>query len=1221
MDTKLEEMLKARSTYIELAKKELLGPGSEISIPDEEHELITNSPEKNYSIGILFPRNNKMNADNDDIVSIPNSETEEVPEDDSDVVVDEVIDSGDNESIIMVGDEDNLDEEIGLATQNMPSSMGITCFVKGNVETVHCKLEFATYRKALASDCRMPFFPESPDDYEVPDEMSGWIYYDKDERALRLKRGGLRRKDVSQLKEKTDSDPDDIIDKMFKLSNQLAKGWVREPHSANVNIRFDGKDYVDNNRSIDGTSAKITALRRKVGKDVYSLTIMLVNDSEDDAKGETCLYQPKVTINTNDNNFFFLTYSSLFNMENLDDEEKSLELQYRHKKVYSTGLGTSSSWEIDDEGKGYVSSDFFPEVEVPSMDFGMPGKYPVDSKTFSMKYLSDYNDISREEKLNNIKSVIDAYNDWIGDMSKELDDIPESLIDIAEKNIADCRKACDRMYSGLNTLGENDVAWNAFQLANRAMYMQRIHIVLQNKTSATDRYDEDEELQDLLDKIEADYASADSIDLLSKDKYSWRPFQLAFLVLSIDSIVKENGKDRELVDLIWFPTGGGKTEAYLGLTAFTIFYRRMMYPDSSGGTTVMMRYTLRLLAAQQFTRASTLICACELIRRDCCSRKPRYKRYSIGDEPITIGLWIGGDHTPNTNAEAGRELEELEKARPAYLNYAKDKHNKFQVLKCPWCGTKMVKDIDADGKRFLGSFGYRMNNKKHFQLYCTNQDCKFSLNLPIQIIDQELYDNPPTLLFGTVDKFAMMPWNDRIKRFFGIGTENRAPELIIQDELHLISGPLGTIVGLYETAIDTLCESKGTKSKIVASTATIRKAKEQCSALYNREVSQFPSPGLNAEDSFFAKEADIDYNEGKYGRKYIGVMPSGKTKALMEVRSISALMQGINRMELTDEAKDKLWTLTVYFNSLKDLGKCSTLISDDVISHIRVMASRTGSPSSGRKINSVDELTSRKSTTELNETLDKLEKRSYSSDDPNKNRGVSSVLIATNMISVGIDIARLNSMLMVGQPKLTSEYIQASSRVGRSFPGVVFAMYDGSKSRDRSHFEQFKSYHESFYKYVEPTGATPFSKPARDRAMHAVAITLMRYLIPELSDEMAAGKFSVKKYSDQIDHIAEIISQRSKDIANRLNAGMIDDSEEIKQELESVFDAWEVSVREYGEDKLAYGNKYMVKNPDPGNGRLLKVFNTSPKDTEPMDTMTSMRNVDLTVAANILVWE
>ena len=333
-----------------------------------------------------------------------------------------------------------------------------------------------------------------------------------------------------------------------------------------------------------------------------------------------------------------------------------------------------------------------------------------------------------------------------------------------------------------------------------------------------------------------------------------------------------------------------------------------------------------------------------------------------------------------------------------------------------------------------------------------------------------MYDNPPTLLFGTVDKFAMMPWDGRIGTFFGVDSERRTPELIVQDELHLISGALGTMVGLYEAAIDGLCRLKGVPAKIIASTATIRRANEQCSVLYDRNVAQFPAPGLNAEDSFFAKEVQIDYDRGLFGRIYVGIMPAGKTKAMTEIRTMAALLQREYMADLPDPVKDKFWTVTAYFNSLKDLGKASTLVDDDVKDFIIRTANRLFT--SRRQIISADELTSRVTTTELNETLDRLEKIEYSKENIESKHYASNILLATNMISVGIDVARLNVMLMVGQPKLTSEYIQASSRVGRSYPGVVFVQYDATKSRDRSHYEQFRSYHESFYRFVEPTGAT-----------------------------------------------------------------------------------------------------------------------------------------------------
>ena len=926
---------------------------------------------------------------------------------------------------------------------------------------------------------------------------------------------------------------------------------------------------------------------------------MLVNDSSEDLftfrksnsknidckKFLPCLFQAEIMITSTDNTFKFSPYASITDFELLDHEEQSLELQYRNKKTYATGLGIATDWSIDDAGNGELHTVYFPIKEVPGMDFSIPENSGIDTRSLSMKYLSDMNHENRTDKIKALSTVVEAYHSWIKKQQELIPELSPKFTTVANDNINGCMKAYNRMKAGLATLSQNDLAWSAFQLANRAMYMQRAHLKLQAKTSDRDRYPGDEELTALLEKIED--IGYQKVDTFIDDYYSWRLFQIAFIMMSVDSIVKDESPDRALVDLIWFATGGGKTEAYLGLTAFTIFFRRLAHPKSSGGTAVMMRYTLRLLTAQQFTRASTLICACEYIRSDATSKKPLYGKYPLGDERITIGLWIGGEHTPNRNTvgnkSARAHLKELQTASASGLQYQKELHNKFQVLKCPWCGTKMTKD--SDGKALKGMWGYRMRNNTHFELFCPQSECFFNReedSLPIQIVDEELYANPPSLLFGTVDKFAMMPWKNDIGNFFGIGSSNRSPELIIQDELHLISGPLGTMVGLYETAIDQLCAEKGVRSKIIASTATIRRAVEQCSALYNREVLQFPHPGINAEDSFFSREMIIDHEKGNYGRKYIGLMSAGKTKAMMEIRTLSSLLQRMEMMPLEDNMKDKYWTVTAYFNNLKELGKCSTLVDDDVKDAIRRIARRYGSSYHARTAIFADELTSRVSTTQLNETLDKLEKLQYSRENIEARRYASNVLLATNMISVGIDIARLNVMVIVGQPKLTSEYIQASSRVGREYPGIVFALYDGSKSRDRSHYEQFRAYHDSFYKFVEPTGATPFSKPARDRALHAIVIALLRILEPNLANENAAGNFSTDGNAKRIALIKEAIIKRSKGIAHVISPDAQDESEEIENELNNILNRWESIVSTIGDAELDYGEKYLAKIPQDG---------------------------------------
>lgn len=1215
------QLIDAREKYINLIKSELLGPGSEFSVPDSEHELISSSPISRYSIGILYPQGNQVNQDNDE--TVPANQTEEADTDEDmateNFLTDDEVDqtesrSNRNYEFDETADE-NLDEEIELSAQYMPSSMGVTFLMKGAADVVCGKVSFATYRNAKITDCVVPYSPsDGSADYIVPSELAHIMSYDKEKRAFRLLRQ-IQKKEIRDIIESdklSETDHDILKQPAYRLAELCRTAYIREPHNDHEFVLdFSGRDYIDNNKEIDGTSAKITALRTKIDEDIWSLTIMLVNDlHEVPAKAYHCLYQPILQISSADNSFVFTESSAEADINNMDDEERSLELLYRDKKIYGTGLGVSVDWSIGKNGVGSLWSDFFPISEVPPMSFDLPKNDKISAEHLSMKYLSDLDLTNKNAKLNVLRSLVDLYKAWVSDLEQIAAKLDPRYQSAAAKNIVECKRAYERMYSGIVALKDNDNAYSAFTLANRAMFMQRVHLRMQQQTSNIDHYPGDEQIAGLLQNM--DYRQQDDKDC------RWRPFQIAFLLMDINSIINDDLPERDIVDLIWFPTGGGKTEAYLGLTAFTIFYRRLTHLEKSGGTAVIMRYTLRLLAAQQFTRAATLICSCEYIRQDCEARRSVYPSYLLGKEPITIGLWIGGSHIPNKNDDANFHLKKLLAVKEHfYIRNEKDRHNKFQVLKCPWCGTKLVKD-DKD-KKLVGSWGYKMRDNKHFYMSCTHEECDFTARLPIQIIDEELYENPPTLLFGTVDKFAMMPWDGRIGSFFAVGSDNRSPELIIQDELHLISGALGTIVGLYETAVDAICSQKGVRPKIIASTATIRRAKEQCSVLYNRDVVQFPAPGLNSDDSFFAREAEISYENGVFGRKYVGLMPSGKTKAMMEIRAMAALLQRIHMMKLPDEIKDKLWTLTTYFNSLKDLGKASTLVEDDVKDFIIRTANRLFT--SRRLIVSADELTSRVTTTELNETLDKLEKVEYSQTNTDDKRHASNVLLATNMISVGIDVARLNVMLLIGQPKLTSEYIQASSRVGRSFPGVAFVQYDATKSRDRSHYERFRSYHESFYRFVEPTGATPFSKPARERALHAVVTAIIRQRT-ELAEDKDAINFDKNYFADAVRETEQFILERIKQINTRADNELENDIKDIQSEIEEFIDEWQKCARAAEDTKTPYffGRRFMVTPPSAGLGRLLKQYNSGGKDNS-RETLTSMRNVDTQVLGEIVIWE
>jgi hypothetical protein len=1192
--------LETRIELVSKIKKELLGPGSEYSIPDEDHELITDLPEVRYSVGILFPQKNLINADNNEVPAVTKG-LEEDPED-SEQQTDEAEDGNSKRKYLGNVAEDTdtgtLDEDIGLSLQNMPSSMGYTFFVNNNVKELTFEVSYASYRKAILEDCKLPFSPENPETYILPYQVVHFVEFCKESGCLVLK-NRISRRDVNQILQSDEVYDKYLIDCLFRLSNQL-KGYVREPHKAPVKIEFEqGRSYYEK-RNLDGDNIKLVVLRKDTLDGLTAITALLVNSNVGGYDGTNSFLQPQILLKTKNNpGVSIQAYSNRRFSRNNDLEEQSLDLLYRDKHIYATGHGVSVNWEVSQFGEGKVWTEFIPMYEVPQMEFNID---QLDSKSLSMKYYSDLDNENKEKKLDSLNKLVEAYASWISDIREKGSLLNESYQEAVARHIHECEESCKRMRYGIDLLKVNEKVYDTFQLANRAMFMQRIHASFQKE----DHYPGDLELQDRMSKL--DYYQVDD------NEHKWRPFQLAFLLISLRSIVEENCNERDLVDLIWFPTGGGKTEAYLGLTAFTIFFRRLCHLDASKGTTVIMRYTLRLLAAQQFLRAGTLICACESIRKDSLKNRSKYPSYPLGTEKINIGLWIGGTHTPNNNDKAKEYVNKLHKATTNDLRDVKDRYNKFQILKCPWCGTKLVRDHAASGKEMVGSWGYTMKNRSHFQINCTQENCEFEVSLPIQVVDEELYENPPTLLFGTVDKFAMLPWKNDTGSFFATSDESRAPELIIQDELHLISGPLGTMVGLYETAIDALSSSKGIKPKIIASTATIRRAYDQCSNLFNREVRQFPAPGIDSNDSFFAREANI---KSKPGRLYVGIMPSGKTKAMMEVRSIAAILQRVHMMDIPHEVKDKFWTLAVYFNSLRDLSKCMTLVDDDVKDFIKRTAQRFGRRDLVRQIGSAHELTSRISTSELNETLEKLEQLVFSEENQRDRKYPINVLLATNMISVGVDVARLNVMLLVGQPKLTSEYIQASSRIGRTYPGVAFVLYDGAKSRDRSHYEQFRGYHESFYKYVEPTGATPFSKPARDRALHAVMVSLMRHKVG-LSQDKDAALFQID--IDGLKEIEQYIVKRITEIRSRFDIKLHDDTSEVLQEMHDFWTEWGNRLSISDGKNFYYGDRYIVVDPPKENKRLLKAFGNDSIDPA-KETLTSMRNVDRNVTAGLLIWE
>jgi hypothetical protein len=592
--------------------------------------------------------------------------------------------------------------------------------------------------------------------------------------------------------------------------------------------------------------------------------------------------------------------------------------------------------------------------------------------------------------------------------------------------------------------------------------------------------------------------------------------------MNLAGIEKPESPERGIVDLLFFPTGGGKTEAYLGLAAFTLVMRRLQNPGLlSAGLCVLMRYTLRLLTLDQLGRAATLICALELERR----KEPE----KLGPWPFEVGLWVGEAATPNRMGKKGDGNERS--ARKRTLDFLRDttRASPIPLENCPWCGARF-------GQR---SFRLTPNEEhpKNLEVRCISRACAFSgeTALPIVAVDEPIYRRLPCFLIATVDKFAQLPWVGltgallgKVERFDkggfygpcdpGVGTKlERAllpPDLIIQDELHLISGPLGTMVGLYETAIDALSTRKvdgqPIRPKIVASTATVRRAEAQINALFGRKsVAIFPPPGPNRRDSFFAETVGVSE---KHARRYIGVAAQGRSLKVVLLRSYLALLaaaQKIHEQEGGGAAPknpaDPYMTLVGYFSSLRELGGSRRIVEDEVSSRLlgydgRIRVGEKSGPFARRTIGLPVELTSREPTNKVAEAKRRLGLPAGDADRVD-------VALATNMISVGLDITRLGLMVVLGQPKTTAEYIQATSRVGRddTLPGLVVTLLNVHRPRDRSHYERFEAYHASFYRDVEATSVTPFSPRAVDRGLAAVVVAMARLGQADLTPAEAAS--------------------------------------------------------------------------------------------------------------------
>ncbi len=982
--------------------------------------------------------------------------------------------------------------------------------------------------------------------------------------------------------------------------------------------------------------------RMRLCADGWIVTLFMVNQQEDRKGGrlpkdEVWVFQPKLQVHgTQPVPIFVQRKAAHADLSRMDmstrEETQTLDMLYRHQREFAVGHGISvhatlamSPDGLPAEKAVSVETEWVPQCELPQQT---PRSADDDENlaglTLDMKGLSELPHAGLMASLRHIET---AYRVWIRAEEVKLQ-LPmqrlEGHEEAAHRAIKNCRRALERIKAGVSLIESNPMAEEAFRFANHAMWQQRIHAIFARKVR------------------KKEITIEDGVTLLDVPKNrSWRLFQMAFVLLNLPSLTDLHHPDRShetdaVADLLWFATGGGKTEAYLGLTAYTLALRRLQ-GDMEGrsgehGVAVLMRYTLRLLTLQQFQRAAALMCACESIRRADVVK--------WGKTPFRLGLWVGNKTTPNTLAAAANALRQRNVG-----GMPSSSGTPHQITSCPWCGT-VIKEQHLQVYEAPGDIGRCVT-------YCGDNlgRCEFSeINapregLPVMVVDEEIYRRPPSLLIATVDKFAQMPWNGKTQMLFGKVTEVcdrhgflspevedgqshparhglprvtnrphgllRPPDLIIQDELHLISGPLGSMVGLYEAAVDELCswvvDGLKVRPKVVASTATIRRAPDQVQKLFVRQLDVFPPQGTSIQDSFFAIQRPV--GPAYPGRRYLGISGFGRRYPAALIRGYVAHMAAAQVLYNTyDRLADPWMTLTGYFNSIRELAGTRRLVDDDIRARLRDADQRG---LARRRIHALEELTSRKSGTDIPKILERLEasfdktQEARRMADRREGRAASSalpydVVLATNMISVGVDIERLGLMVVAGQPKNTSEYIQATSRVGRSNdgPGLVCTVFNWARPRDLSHYERFEHYHETFYKHVEALSVTPFSARALDRGLTGVMVALMRLSDDHLNANLKAGE--VADADPVWMQVADILSKRGLNATDNAAVAVL-----IQEMLKQRRDEWLSRVHNQKDHQLGY-------RPEGGAtvGLLAEAGN---QDRHRFKCLNSLRDVEGTV--------
>jgi len=1207
-----------RETVISRVQKELIGPGSDLfECADKEFfsdEVIADKPLLRYFSGILYPKKNAIN----DIVEVEvDDDSEETPVEIVEEVSDIALENSNNDVPTNVK-EDNKEEQYTASTF-FPSQYGISFAISAECSEFAIIISFGNYKKAKAKEIALSYNGES---VELLKEfgLDRYVEYNAENKLLKLTHKAEKEKQLrndclkSLYKDHRNSALYKNLYKLFfkdkyrRFSNRIKTlisiNQIKNAENQHLKIRVQDLEGAQSDNWWKGKIAKQEFclkdslwLHVKLFENHNIVKIFFENKMlfpadklsfANEALNQVCLFQTEIKVETQ----HLQPFKDYKNRLYKSDEDKMLDFLFRDKLSYGIGHNTTCAWENcenDQTKPSWVSSTFLPQFNVKSQSTNIED---FDKKCLEIKQLSKFNN-EKNTIISNLRKLSVAYLEWIEREENVANKLDEHNKSLGQENIEKCRKIQARMVKGIDLLEDNSLAFQAFQLANSAIYLQMFQTQwhFSTKKDGFEAYERNVEPQlSYLEYAEKDYPDPNKIP-------SWRPFQLAFILQCLPSFIEENSQDRDLVDLLYFPTGGGKTEAYLALSAFLIFWRRLQYSGNYDGVNIIIRYTLRLLSAQQFERATKLILACEFIRKNHSKL--------LGNERITIGFWVGGSTIPNkikgddNNCAEYKQKEVLKK-----LNDKTRKHypeNPFQLSNCQWCNTKIISKTQEDANPTIG---HRINRHNQLISYCLNSNCDYSETkggLPIVLVDEDIYKKPPTMLFATVDKFAQLAWKAEATALFNY-KKNRKPELIIQDELHLLSGPLGSLVGLFENIILSLCE----KPKIIASTATVKNVEEQVRGLYNRPVQIFPQNATNADDTFFSKTLP----ESK--RRYIGVLPTGKTQTMTNLRLNAALL--FARLELwkcsTNRADaDQFWTILSYFKSLKHLGRFSNKITAELLPEIKQLQVRYLMNQSPYDNNYKKlpyrylELTSRIPNQKIKKNLDRLEDAFEGNIENYKSLDI---VLATNMISVGLDVGRLGIMFMNGMPMNTAEYIQASSRVARKNEGLVLTLYDPNNTRDLSYFESFIPFHKTFYKQVEPISVTPFAENALDKLLLTAMIAYFRHKMGFAANNMptALTENDIKQqFVNGIKHIFDNHSFADDD-----------DKQVLDEKIKDLIRDWEYKIQGSPAKGLFY---YGGKGETEKKKNLIKPIQERKNEDDKLVAMQSMRSVEPSVSIKI----